>query len=285
MCPRTLPNLKSQNVYAAYLKALASRANHCNLDGVAINHFLTNLASCTRGYSLALVPSPDCTIFQARRPPIILHPHFEYSKPTEASMLTFSSRDPLNSPTFSRALPPPSTFEEALQDGKIKRCTVFQVMVAKIWRARTLALGLPDELTSTVLFPIDVRKRMVPPLPANFAGNALVPGFARASARELREEGASFCVSKVQEGLERLFDAYVRSGIDWLEVHKGVPSAVDSFLVVSWLRLVMEGLEFEWAEAGCITPITVNTGLGGLGICLGIPPENSAEFQRIMSLD
>ncbi|XP_020526551.1 omega-hydroxypalmitate O-feruloyl transferase-like [Amborella trichopoda] len=188
-------------------------------------------------------------------------------------MLTFSSRDPLNSPTFSRALPPPPHLlfipqhkidcmkEEALQDGKIKRCTVFQVMVAKIWRARTLALGLPDERTSTVLFPIDVRKRMVPPLPANFAGNALVPGFARASARELREEGASFCVSKVQEGLERLFDAYVRSGIDWLEVHKGVPSAVDSFSVVSWLRLVMEGLEFEWAEAGCITPITVNTGL------------------------
>ena len=41
----------------------------------------------------------------------------------------------------------------------------------------------------------------------------MIPGFARASVRELREEDDWFLVRKVQEGVERLDDEYGRSGI------------------------------------------------------------------------
>lgn len=67
--------------------------------------------------------------------------------------------------------------------------------------------------------------------------NATIPGFARASVRELREEDDWFLVRKVQEGVERLDDEYVRSGIDWLEVNRGVPCTENSFSLVSWLGL------------------------------------------------
>lgn len=65
----------------------------------------------------------------------------------------------------------------------------------------------------------------------------MIPGFARASVRELREEDDWFLVRKVQEWVERPVDEYVRSGIDWLEVNRGVPCTENSFSLVSWLGL------------------------------------------------
>ncbi|KHN41388.1 hypothetical protein glysoja_032574 [Glycine soja] len=72
------------------------------------------------------------------------------------------------------------------------------------------------------------------------AGNALVPGFARASVRHLIELENACHIRKVQEGVKRLDDEYVKSGIDWLEVNKGAPCMEDSFSLVAWWRLGLD---------------------------------------------
>lgn len=64
-------------------------------------------------------------------------------------------------------------------------------MAAKIWKARSIAVEMAEGKISTMLFPVDTRTRVVPQAPVGFAGNALVPGFARASVRELVEKTAS----------------------------------------------------------------------------------------------
>ncbi|XP_058111554.1 shikimate O-hydroxycinnamoyltransferase-like [Magnolia sinica] len=184
---------------------------------------------------------------------------------------------------------------EALKDNPLMNCTTLSVLAANIWKARTIATGLPDDRISTMLFPVVIRKRVVPHVLDGFAGNAVMPGFVRASTHELKTSRASVLVGKIQEGLERLDDGYVKSGIDWLEVHKGVPCMVDSFSVVAWWKLGLEMAHFGWGPIRCITLAEMKPGLvfllpgekdeGGINVCLELPSDHMKEFYKLMMED
>lgn len=283
--------------------ALASHYNHCILDGIAIKEFEENLAALTRGDDLIIVPNADRTLLRARDPPMISHPHFEYSKSTEIQdLFTVRGKSRTN---FRQSLAEnqihvlylspqniTSFKKEALKNKNLKNVSTFQVIAAKIWKARSIATNMPEDKISTMLFPVDVRKKVVPELPDGFAGNALVPGFARATVKELVELEDGCHIRKVQEGIERLDDKYIKSSLDWLEVNKGVPCMDDSFSLVAWWRLGLEEQNFSWGRLKCATPLTVKPGLvmllpgpvdkGGLNVCLNLPEDQMQEFCRIM---
>ncbi|XP_048233179.1 hydroxycinnamoyltransferase-like [Ricinus communis] len=283
--------------------ALASRYNHCVLDGIAVREFEKNLAALTRGDEIVMLPNPDRTIFKARNPPRINHPHYEYSTGCRTdSLFTVCGTSGIN---VNNCLPQNKTRlifispkriaslkKAALQDGKLKRCSSFQVVAAKIWKARSIAMKMQDDVNSMMLFPVDARKIVAPQAPNGFAGNALVPGFSRASVKELKDGEDSVLVKKVQEGIERLDDEYVRSGIDWLEVHRGVPCRENSFSLVAWFRLGLEEDVFSWGKIKCATPILIKPGLvillpgpegeGGLNVCLELPDDQMDEFCRLL---
>jgi len=283
--------------------ALASHYNHCILDGIAVREFEANLASLTRGDDLITVPNADRTLLRARNPPKIRHPHFEYSKSTNIENL-FTIRGTTSTNVKNSAaenqihvlhLSPQkiaSLKKKAQENKTLKNITTFQVVAAKIWKARTIATKMDDDKASTMLFPVDVRKMVVPELPHGFAGNALVPGFARATVKELIELEDGFLIRKVQEGIERLNDEYIKSGIDWLEVNRGVPCKEDGFSLVAWWRLGLENEVFAWGTLKCATPLIVKPGLvimlpgpkdeGGINICLSLPQDQLQEFCRIM---
>ena len=92
--------------------------------------------------------------------------------------------------------------------------------------------------------------------------------------------------------MERLDDEYVRSGIDWLEVNRGVPCTENSFSFVSWLGLGLEEEVFAWGRVKCATPIVVKPGLvmllpgpkgeGGLNVCLQLHGDQTDDFYRLM---
>ncbi|KAL6011284.1 hypothetical protein ACLOJK_001729 [Asimina triloba] len=284
---------------------LACRSNHCLFDGIASHEFQANLAALTRSEGLIINPNPDRMIFRARNPPKISYPHLEYSEITHLSSI-FSGqgmpsqkiKQPQLGTTCLIHLSPERMVRmkaEAVKDGPLVNCTAFHILAAKIWKARAIAISLPDDRISTLLFPVDVRKRVTPHAPPGFSGNALVPGFARASAHELKTCQQSVLVKKVHEGLQRLDDEYVRSGIDWLETHKGVPCMVDSFSVVAWWKLGLETACFGWGQVKCLTPVEVAPELvfllpgekdeGGIHVCLQLPSEQMKEFYKLIMED
>ncbi|KAJ9169749.1 hypothetical protein P3X46_017906 [Hevea brasiliensis] len=285
--------------------ALASRYNHCVLDGIAARDFEKNLAALTRGDEIVVLPNPDRTVFKARNPPRITHPHYEYSTAAcetdslftvcGTSGINVKDWSPHNNKTCLIYMSPrriASLKKAALKDGKLGKCSSFQVVAAKIWKVRSIAVKMQEEIISTMLFPVDARRIVVPPTPIGFAGNALVPGFARLKVKELKDREESYLVRKVQEGMERLDDEYVRSGIDWLEVHRGAPCRENSFSLVAWFRLGLEEDVFSWGKIKCVTPIVVKPGLvillpgpqgeGGLHVCLQLPDDQMDEFCRLL---
>ncbi|KAI3943284.1 hypothetical protein MKW92_037424 [Papaver armeniacum] len=285
--------------------ALASLSNHCTLDGTAIQEFIVNLASLTRGDDLVVHPNSDRSIFKARNPPRISHPHFEYSIP-KVSDTSFSIPGSILIPSIIKQ---PflktttklvhlseswiSNLKSIVQrDGKFKNYTTFHVLAAKLWKARSIATQLPDECISTVLFPIDVRRKIVPRAPKGFAGNALIPGFARSNMNRIKTEKFSALVDEIHKGVERVDDEYVKSNIDWLEVNRGVPCRENSFSVVVWSKLGFEGVDFGWGRITNVVPIEIKPGLvivlpgdkegGGIYVCLELPSEQMEEFCKLM---
>lgn len=237
--------------------------NHSILDGLSAAEMFQNLASICRGEGLKTsVFCNDRTCFRARDPLQLNFPHREEQKPIEISSLPSSFASP-KQPT-----PPPSLLKlshnyscklfsftpEMINTLKAKansKCTSFEAIVAHVWKARTKAIFEDPSEISTVMFAVDIRTKVSPPLPHGFVGNAVISACASAKVGDLDEKPFSFCVEKVKEAKGSVTDEYVRSVIDWLEIYEGLPCTPDrNFYVSSWLSLPFDELDF-----GCGKPI------------------------------
>ncbi|EEF41223.1 Anthranilate N-benzoyltransferase protein, putative [Ricinus communis] len=283
--------------------AVGIRYNHAIMDGTAFSEFKTNWAAFSRGDGLVIEPKPDRTIFRGRDPPIINHLHQEYSTSCNNNFLTAwdtEGIDHKDTPSqgqthiiyLSRQYLA-SLKKAALEDGRMKNCTTFQVVAAKMWKAWSIAVKMKDDITSTLLFPTNIRNIIRPKAPNGFAGNAVLTCFAQARINELKEKDDSYLVTKVQEGIYRVDDDYVRSVIDWLTVHcGGLPCMENSLRLVPWWRLRLEEDVFACGKLKCTTPIVVKPGFafllpdlqgeGGINVCLELPDAEMEEFSRLM---
>eukprot|EP01018_Ginkgo_biloba_P032473 Gb_28530 [translate_table: standard] len=273
--------------------AIGLGINHTILDGIAIVNFLRNLASLAAGDGMAVPPFCDRNLLRARSPPRVEFKHPELIRVEEISdkAATFGNgADSTEADDIISPVQPPNNgnyvFElfrvdnqmlkrikaKAMEDGRVKKCSGFEAVTAHVWRCRTIAMEMGGEKTSSVLFAVDVRGRMKPPLPSEYAGNAVLFAYASATAREIEEEGGvSVCVEKVQEGVGRMSDGYIRSVIDWGEVYTGVPCTEGGFALSSWWRLGFEEVEYPWGKAVYCGP-----GIHGRGdIVLFLPTLNN----------
>ncbi|XP_031274340.1 omega-hydroxypalmitate O-feruloyl transferase-like [Pistacia vera] len=236
--------------------------NHAILDGRSASEMFENLASICRGEGLQTqVLFNDRTCLKARDPPQIKFIHNEYvtqkeissslascfTAPDQASPspLIFSDKYIQKLVSFT-----PQMINALKEKAMTKSCSTFEVLVAHIWRARTKAVYTnPDEFSS-VLFAVDIRSKISPPLPKGFVGNGVVTAFATAKVADLAEKPFSFCVEKMKEGRDRVTDEYVRSAIDWLEVYRGIPRTCNgNFYVSAWWKLSFSELDFGFGKA------------------------------------
>lgn len=105
----------------------------------------------------------------------------------------------------------------------------------------------------TVAFAMDIRRRLNPPLPKEYAGNAVLTAFASASFMELETAPLGLLVDRVQEGAEKMTDDYVRSVVDWGETNIGVPHG-DVF-ISSWWKLGFDDVEYPWGRPTYSCPV------------------------------
>ncbi|XP_058068781.1 acyltransferase GLAUCE-like [Magnolia sinica] len=122
-------------------------------------------------------------------------------------------------------------------------------MVAHLWKSRTRAVFEDPCGVSSILFVVDIRSKITPPLPHGFVGNAVVTACSSAKEVDLNKESLGFCVEKVKEAIEMVTDEYVKSVVDWLEVYRGVPSTLDeNFYVSAWWKLPFHELDFGYGR-------------------------------------
>lgn len=232
----------------------ALRFNHCMTDAIGILQFLKALAEMARGASQpSILPVWNREILQPRTNTVDLTDDEQYA---DHHALNLSADDEYapqqhveeEMQTVSVLFGPEEIADLKSQVGG--KCSTFEVLSAWLWRSRSKVLNIPADQESSLVFPIDIRSRLQPPLPSGYYGNGLSVSFAVARAGDLIEKPLSFAVKLISDAKRIVDDEYVRAQIDMLEVvGHTAPTLVGSFMTNDHSKVDFAGVDFGWGKA------------------------------------
>lgn len=276
--------------------------NHATFDGLSFKIFLQNLAALAADKPLTVIPSNDRHALAARSPPRVTHDHPEMIK-----LIIPPGQESNNAPIFD-ATPEDLDFKifrltsSDISDLKTKAAsengkhvTGFNVVTALIWRCKALSYNASDEneqldRESRMLYAVDIRSRLNPPLPVSYTGNAVLSAYATARCEELKTEAFWKVVERVAEGAKRMSDEYARSAIDWGEINRGYPHG--EFLVSSWWRLGFSKVEYPWGKPRYSCPVVYHKkdiilffpdidDENGINVLVSLPSKEMLKFETL----
>ncbi|KAK8698306.1 hypothetical protein V6N13_114431 [Hibiscus sabdariffa] len=276
--------------------AMGIVTSHVTFDGLSFKIFLDNLAALAAGKPLALTPCNDRRLLAARSPPCVSFPHLELAKfhdstppvidPTSEALdfkvFRLTSEDIANLKDKAKAS------GGAHSDARI---TGFNVVTALVWYCKALSWDKPDpERVSTLLYAVNIRPRLVPPLPISYAGNAVLTAYGRAKCKEIEEAPFAGLVELVTEGAKRMTDEYARSAIDWGEIYQGFPDG--EFLVSSWWKLGFEEVDYPWGRPRYSCPVVFQRkdiillfpdieDKNGVNVLVSLPAKEMSKFENL----
>lgn len=280
--------------------------NHVTFDGLSAKMFLQNLASLAHGNPLSITPYNNRRLLAARSPPRVTFSHPELVKlelpPTgegvQPATVLDTGVDDLNFKLFRLTANDIARMRDKakIEGASGPAITGFNVVTAHVWRCKVLATtnspADPDKL-SRVLYAIDLRSRLQPPLPQSYTGNAILTTYGSAKYSELEEGPFGRLVEVVREGATRMTEEYARSVIDWGQLYKGFPRG--DVVISSWWKLGFGDVEYPWGRPIYSCPVMIRSseiivlvpdmkkGMGGNGVnvCVGLPSKNMEEFERL----
>nr|GMD99241.1 methanol O-anthraniloyltransferase-like [Ipomoea batatas] len=127
---------------------------------------------------------------------------------------------------------------------------LFDLITACIWRARTRALDLNGDQTTSVVCTINVRDKGPPALRDGYYGNAVVFPAAVTEARRLYDNPLDYAVKLIEEAKGRANEDYIRSMVNFMS-SKGRPPiqrSRSSFIVTDLSRLGFSEMDFGWGK-------------------------------------
>ncbi|KAJ7555866.1 hypothetical protein O6H91_05G057800 [Diphasiastrum complanatum] len=270
--------------------------NHAVYDGIAAMEFLNSWAETTRGVPISVPPYLDRSVLKHRVPFQIEFPHIEFTdiEAVSKDQQIQLSPDVVQYSSFC--------FDEQslgalkrnlLQEGLLKKCTTFEALTALVWRARTKALNVPYSQQAKLLFAVNSRSRLVPPLPTGFFGNGILFTCAMVTAEDLTHKSLSHAVGLVQEAIKMVDDKYMRSAIDYFEQTRARPSLTSTLLITTWSRLSLNAIDHGWGYPVHSGPVTLpepevvlflscGQERKSIKVVLGLPAAAMERFSKIL---
>lgn len=268
--------------------------NHCMFDGLGAMEFVSSWGQTARGLPLSVPPVIDRSVLKPRDPPIISNPHHEFEEIANISDTASLYKEELLYRSFYFE---PEDLDriksKALEDGIINKCTSFEALTAMVWRARTAALQLNPDQKTKLLFAVDGRQRLNPPLPKGYFGNGIVLTNAIATSNQLLANPLSHSVGLVQGAIKMVTDEYIRSAIDYFETTRARPSLAATLLITTWSRLAFQDADFGWGQPTASGPVMLpekevilflahGEERRSINVLLGLPSSAMVKFQELM---
>ncbi|KAM3318776.1 hypothetical protein ACQJBY_036127 [Aegilops geniculata] len=163
------------------------------------------------------------------------------------------------------------------------KLTTFEVIAAFIWRARVKANGSrPDEVVKMV-YSMNMSRILEPALPDGYWGNACVPVYVALAAGELVAQGLADTAALIRRSKQAVDDEYVRSYIDFQEIHRRrgerltAGGGVSAF--TDWRRLGHSEVDFGWGRPDVVLPLSWRI-IGSTFPCFLLPYSSTDERRR-----
>ncbi|KAI3983522.1 hypothetical protein MKX01_038942 [Papaver californicum] len=265
--------------------------DHIVFDGIGAMEFVNSWGEVTRGLPLSNPPFLDRTLLKARDPPTVEFVHgLEPIADMSNSTLAVLEKETVINKSFVLL---PEKLEQlkkkAMEDGVLKKCTTFEALTAFMWRARTQSLRLHHDQQVRVLFTVDGRSRLEPPLPKGYFGNAAVFVSCQFSARELTDNPLSSTIERIQEAIKSVTNDYIRSTLDFFGEKKEWQPLTYTIFLNAWSRLGFHNVDFGWGEPIYSGPLSVAKDMvlflphgKAINLCLSLPACTMKTFQELI---
>ncbi|CAD6232746.1 unnamed protein product [Miscanthus lutarioriparius] len=132
--------------------------------------------------------------------------------------------------------------------------STFCAVSALVWQCTCLARRLPPDSEARLAFPADLRRRMSPPLPSRYFGNAMFWLGVTSAARDIATEALGSVAGRIRGAVDRMDDELVRSAIDYFEMAemdsrppRGTLRQTDLH-ITSWLGRPQYDADFGWGK-------------------------------------
>ncbi|KAI4353084.1 hypothetical protein L6164_002058 [Bauhinia variegata] len=216
---------------------LVVKASHVVLDGWALCKLICSWAKLAQGECLGKVQIPlhdrTCLLscrepkglkFRAssfdhrpfKAPPLLLgcsdNQAAEINKETSLAILKFTKEQVQQ---LKRKASENSNGDKKLAEGR--PCITYEAVAAHIWRCACMARRNDSHQPTAMRFIANIRSRLNPKLPSNYAGNGIFQMWTEVCLSEdIIRNPLSFATNKIREALENLTDEYVRSAMDFM---------------------------------------------------------------------
>ncbi|MQM03026.1 hypothetical protein Taro_035803 [Colocasia esculenta] len=294
------PPLRSKHVtrFRCGGASLGVALNHLLADGFAAFNLINSWAEAARGDTLAAPPLLDRGVLAARNPPTPCFSHPGCEPPPPCLVLA----QPFVAFSFRLTQGDIDRLKSKCVAGQVAGtwCGTYEAIVAHTWRCACIARGLPPDQKTRVYMPVSIRRRLEPPLPASYLGNAVLRAACDAAVRDVTGAPTGEILGKVRRELARMDDAYVRSAIDCLQLQPDLSKlsggahlfGSPNLIVNSWVQLPLYDSDFGWGRPVFVGPAkTLCEGMAhifprpaiadGLTLVIALHPEAMERFKAI----
>ncbi|KAI4332953.1 hypothetical protein L6164_017818 [Bauhinia variegata] len=260
---------------------LLVRASHVVLDGLAVSQLVCSWAKLARGEYLGKdeIPLHDRTSLLSCGEPGVMASRFD-QRPFKTPPLMLGCSDArvaeqINEETSLAILKftkeqvqqlKKKANENSCGDQKLAQgrpYTTYEAVAAHIWRCACVARQNDSHQPTAMRFMANIRSKLNPQLPSNYAGNAIFPMWTEACLSEdIIRNPLSFASNKIREAIEKLTDEYIRSAMDFMATLENVDRLrrdgrswgnpnVD---VVGLLNMPVYDADFGWGRPTIVIP-------------------------------
>ncbi|XP_047971169.1 benzyl alcohol O-benzoyltransferase-like [Salvia hispanica] len=233
---------------------VATRLNHTMSDAAGLAQFLSAVGEFAREDAWpSIQPVWERHLLSARNPPCVTCTHHEYGENTSSegnhappdnnnnnNMVDRSFLfTPADISALRRSLPP-----------YLRGSSSFEIATTCTWRCRAISLSLKPKEEIGLSCLVNVRKRLNPPLPVGYYGNAIVYPAAVTTAEKLTTSPLQHAVELLRNAKSQAAEEYVKSVAD-LMVMRGRPcfNTRGIYLVSDVTRSGLGEVDYGWGTA------------------------------------
>ncbi|XP_076950010.1 benzyl alcohol O-benzoyltransferase-like [Bidens hawaiensis] len=168
----------------------------------------------------------------------------------------------------------------------LQRCSTFEVLTACLWRCRTIALQPDPEEEMPIMWPVNARNLLDPPVPVGYYGNVVAFPVAISTARDLCNKPLGYALELVKKAKLDATKSRIGSVRDLIAFKGRLHfTSVRGYNISDLTRAGFDKVDLGWgkpvyggtarARAGvsfCI-PYTSNKGESGILIPVCLPSE------------
>ncbi|MCD9640863.1 hypothetical protein HAX54_026573 [Datura stramonium] len=277
--------------------AVGFKFNHTMMDAYGMKLFFNALTELIQGASTPIIlPVWQRDLFSARSSPCITCTHHEFDINEHVSNINAWDDSKLIQHSFFFGNKEIEAIRDQVAPSYRAISTKFELLVAFLWKCRTIALDLEPEETVRLTYLVNVRgKALKFDVPLGYYGNGMVSPAAVSKAGLLCSSPLTYAVELVKSVKDHMNEEYIRSVAD-LMVIKGRPELSKSwnFIVSDNRSAGFDEVDFGWGNpifggvpiaisfiSFCV-PIKNNMGEKGILVAINLPQLAMEKFQEVV---